>query len=53
METVLVVVRPFAGRTVGDVIDDAKQMRTLLDGEHADALVQTTRRPDVTNKAGG
>ena len=43
METVLVVVRPFAGRAVGDVIDDPKQMQALLGGEFAMALVRVTR----------
>lgn len=43
METVLVVVRPFAGRAVGDVIDDPKQMQALLGGEYAMALVRVAR----------
>ena len=43
METVLVVVRPFAGRAVGDVINDPKQMQALLGGEYAMALVRVAR----------
>lgn len=46
METVLVVVRPFAGRAVGDVIDDPKQMQALLGGEYAMALVRVARRSE-------
>lgn len=53
METVLVVIRPFAGRMVGDVIDDAREMRSLLDGEYAAALVRTTRGPEADNQRAG
>ncbi len=54
METVLVVIRPFAGRVTGDVIEDAQEIRALLVGEHADALVRTTQRSTATNtRAGG
>ena len=53
METVLVVVRPFAGRAVGDVIDDPKQMRALLGGEYAMALVRVARPSEDAKAAAG
>lgn len=51
MQTVLVVVRPFAGWAVGDVIDDPQQMRTLLAGEYAMALVRVPRRSEGVEAA--
>ncbi len=48
METVLVVVRPFAGRAIGDVIDNPKQMQALLGGEYAMALVRVARPSEHT-----
>ena len=51
METVLVVVRPFAGWAVGDVIDDPKQIQALLSGEYAMALVRVARPSDDSRAA--
>jgi hypothetical protein len=40
MDAVLIVVRPFGGHGVGDVIADAGQMRDALGGEHARDVVR-------------
>jgi hypothetical protein len=40
MDAVLIVVRPFAGHVVGDVIADPRQMRDALGGEHVRDVVR-------------
>jgi hypothetical protein len=40
MDAVLIVVRPFGGYRVGDVIDDPGHMRDALKGEHAKDVVR-------------
>jgi hypothetical protein len=40
MDVVLIVVRPFGGRGVGEVIADPGQMRDALGGEHARDVVR-------------
>ncbi|MEJ0047584.1 MAG: hypothetical protein WDN04_16750 [Rhodospirillales bacterium] len=45
MDAVLIVVRPFGGHGVGDVIADAGQMREALAGEHARDVVRVAVPP--------
>ena len=40
MDFKLVVVRPFAGHTVGNVIDDPKAIAAVLQGEHSGHVVR-------------
>jgi hypothetical protein len=41
LEAVLVVVQPFGGHRVGDLVGDAHIMREILSGEHAHHVVRT------------
>jgi len=40
MDMVLVVVRPFGGRAVGEVIGDAHEVGELLRGDHSADVVR-------------
>jgi hypothetical protein len=40
MDMVLVVVRPFGGRAVGDVIGDPHEVNDVLKGEHSADVVR-------------
>jgi hypothetical protein len=47
MQLELVVVRAFAGRVCGEVVRAAKDIATVLAGEHAHHVVQV-KKPDVS-----
>ena len=53
MDYVLVIVRPFGGHTVGDVISDSAQMHQVLTGEHVNDVVRVTTPGKVTNRSQG
>jgi hypothetical protein len=52
MDAVLIVVRPFGGHAVGDVIADAGAMRDALKGEHARDVVRVAAPRKSVRKQG-
>lgn len=45
MEFDLVVIRPFGGLAIGELINDRGLADTVLGGEHAACVVRVTRHP--------
>ena len=48
MDAVLIVVRPFGGHNVGDVITDPGQIREAVRGEHARDVVRVSAPTQLT-----